>query len=188
MSDMKTEAPGVATNSIPGTNNFLKIAIGSALGLGLSPVAPGTLGALLGVLLHVLAALYLPFNFQIVTFAGALLLVAVANYLLTPWAREYWQSEDPRHFVLDEIAGYLMVPIFFHGGQLWQSVVWGFVLFRLFDIIKLPIARQIDRKMKNSWGILLDDLVSGGYAVIVMYIFLWIGPMLGIEKWLITPL
>lgn len=187
MNDTKSEIPGAHANSKQGTNNFLKIAIGSALGLGLSPVAPGTLGALLGVLLHVLVALYLPFNFQIVIFVGALIFVAAANYLLTPWARMYWHSEDPRHFVLDEIAGYLMVPIFFHGGQLWQSVVWGFVLFRVFDIVKLPIARQIDRKMKDSWGILLDDLVSGGYAVIVMYIFLWIGPMLGIENWLIAP-
>lgn len=187
MNDTKIIPPGAQADSKEKTHNFLKIAIGSALGLGLSPIAPGTLGALLGVLLHVLVALYLPFNFQIVIFVGALLLVAAANYFLTPWAREYWQNEDPRHFVLDEIAGYLMVPIFFHGGQLWQSVVWGFVLFRVFDIIKLPIARQIDRRMKDSWGILLDDLVSGGYAVIVMYIFLWVGPMLGIEKWLITP-
>jgi phosphatidylglycerophosphatase A len=175
------------TKSPANFGTFFKVAIGSALGLGLSPVAPGTLGALWGVLLHIFLGLYTsPFLQSLIAFA-ALILVSLANHLLTPWAREYWQSEDPRHFVLDEIAGYLMVPIFFHQGGLWQSVLWGFILFRLFDIIKLPPARQIDRKMKNSWGILLDDLVSGGYAVIVMYVFLWIGPAWGLEKWLITP-
>jgi phosphatidylglycerophosphatase A len=169
------------------SNVFFKVALGSALGLGLSPVAPGTLGALLGVLLHIFLGLYTSPLVQSLTAFAALILVSLANHLLTPWAREYWQNEDPRHFVLDEISGYLMVPVFFHQGELWQTVLWGFILFRLFDIIKFPPARQIDRNMKNSWGILLDDIVSGGYAVVVMYLFLWVGPLLGIEKWLITP-
>lgn len=155
------------------TRNLVYLAIGSALGLGLSPVAPGTLGTLLGVLLHLAAAYYLSSPLYIGVLIIALILVSYANHALTPWAREYWSSEDPRHFVLDEIAGYLVVPVLFHQWTSWKIALWGFALFRFFDIVKIPPARQIDRHMKNSWGILLDDLVSGAYAALVMYI-LWV--------------
>jgi len=164
MSKIAEQNRGGLSHSGSKTRDFVYLAIGSALGLGLSPVAPGTLGALLGVLIHLLAVSYLPAPFYIMVLIIALLLVSVANHLLTPWAREYWGSEDPRHFVLDEIAGYLMVPILFHQWAPWK---------RFFDIVKIPPARQIDRNMKNSWGILLDDLVSGAYAALVMYV-LWV--------------
>ena len=67
------------------------------------------------------------------------------------------------------------MPIFFHKGPTWQIALWGYILFRLFDIIKIPPARQIDRRMKDAWGILLDDVVSAFYALIVMYLgyYLW---------------
>jgi phosphatidylglycerophosphatase A len=47
---------------------------------------------------------------------------------------------------------------------LWAVVVFGFLLFRVLDIIKVPPARQIDRDWHGAWGILLDDVVSGLYA------------------------
>lgn len=160
--------------------------LGSALGLGLSPFAPGTCGTLLGVAAHILIATLLPTGWRTAALIAVLLLVCVANHLLTPWAREYWRSSDPKNFVLDEIAGYLIVPILFHHGELWQIIVWGFLLFRGFDLIKFPPARQIDRHMKNSWGIILDDIVSGFYAVAVMYCMFWIGQRYGLETWFFT--
>jgi hypothetical protein len=86
---------------------------------------------------------------------------------------------DPGHFVLDEIAGYLMVPLLLPQGTLWQVGFWGFLLFRVFDIIKIPPARQIDRNLHGPWGILLDDLVSGAYAALVLYAYRWLGPAFG---------
>jgi len=166
--------------------HYLNIIIGSALGLGLSPIAPGTCGALLGIIIHLFIVLFFPVSLQIIALIFLLFIIIILNHILTPWAIKYWKSDDPSHFVLDEIAGYLIVPILFHQGKLWQIILWGFLLFRVFDIIKLPGARQIDRKMKNSWGIILDDLVSGLYAVIMMYILLWLGPRIGLEKYLFT--
>lgn len=166
--------------------NYLYLAIGTALGLGLSPIAPGTCGTLLGVLLHVLIVLFLPATFQLTTIVFVFILVCIANNLLTPWAEAYWQSEDPGHFVLDEVAGYLLVPILFRQGQLWQVALWGFLLFRLFDIMKIPPAKQVDQSIHGAWGILLDDLVSAVYAVLVMYLLWWIGPKIGLENWLIS--
>jgi phosphatidylglycerophosphatase A len=156
--------------------NFFNNMIGSAFGLGLSPIMPGTFGALLGVLFHIVIVLFLPVRFQLILLIIVFCAVCMANHMLYPWAKEFWNSKDPQHFVLDEVAGYLFVPILFHNGEFWPTVIWGFVLFRIFDIIKLPIARQIDQNMHNAWGVILDDLVSAVYAVIVMLFLSWVGP------------
>ncbi|MFX0135525.1 MAG: phosphatidylglycerophosphatase A [Candidatus Hodarchaeota archaeon] len=165
--------------------NYFNIMIASGFGLGLAPIAPGTCGALLGIIIHILVAIYIVnIKIQIFALVFFLIIIIIANHLLTPWAVKYWKSDDPSHFVLDEIAGYLIVPIlFFYHGELWKIVLCGFLLFRIFDIIKLPGARQIDKKMKNSWGIILDDLVSGVYAVSVMYLLWWFAPQ-PFVKWL----
>ena len=94
---------------------------------------------------------------------------------ITPWAVAYWKDEDPGNFVLDEVAGYLVVPILFRGGDLYQVALWGFLLFRVFDIVKIPPARQIDQNLHGPWGIVLDDLVSGAYAALALYALSWLG-------------
>jgi phosphatidylglycerophosphatase A len=165
----------------------LKIAIGTGFGLGYFPIAPGSWAALLGVAFHVATALYVPDIWQTPLLIGAFLAVSAANHILTPWAETYWQCKDPGKFVLDEIAGYLIVPILFHHGRLWQVALWGFLFFRVFDVIKIPPARQIDRQMEGSWGILLDDVVSACYAVLAMYGLMWAGVQFGAEAWLIQP-
>lgn len=149
------------------------IFIGSGFGLGLSPIAPGSCGALLGVAAHILIWSYLPSAIRLYALVFIFLLVCAVHFLLTPWAVAYWRSKDPGHFVLDEVAGYLLVIILYRHGNLWQIALWGFLLFRLFDIIKIPPARQIDRNMPGAWGILLDDFVSAGYAVLAMFILKW---------------
>ena len=159
------------------SRDFIFNAIGSALGLGLSPIAPGSFGALLGVAYAVAVFLYLPLAWRPWAMGLGLAGVSAANHWLTPWAVSYWKDEDPGRFVLDEIAGYLMVPLLFPQGTLWQIGFWGFLLFRIFDVVKIPPARQIDRNMHGPWGILLDDLVSGAYAALVLYAYRWLGPI-----------
>lgn len=143
--------------------------IGSAFGLGLSPVAPGSFGALVGLAYAVGVFLLLPLAVRPWAIGIGLLLVGAANHGLTPWAVAYWKDDDPRHFVLDEVAGYLVVPLLIPQGSLWEVGFWGFLLFRIFDVVKIPPARQIDRNLHGPWGILLDDLVSGLYAALAIY-------------------
>jgi len=50
----------------------------------------------------------------------------------------------------------------------------------VFDILKIPPARQIDRNMHGGWGVLLDDLVSSGYALGVLYFMVWLSATM---KW-----
>lgn len=163
-----------------------RIFLASACYLGLSPIAPGTFGAMLGVLIHVLIVLVLPENLKIAALIVAFITICASHFMLTSWAEEFWHCKDPQNFVLDEVAGYLLVPILFHHGHPWQIVLWGFIWFRLLDIIKIPPARQIDRSMHGAWGILLDDLVSALYAVLVLFALMWIGPRLGVDAWLIS--
>ncbi|NLJ27614.1 MAG: phosphatidylglycerophosphatase A [Deltaproteobacteria bacterium] len=158
----------------------MRLLMATALGLGLLPGAPGTWGTLLGVLIHFFVIVSLPVEYISGALALALLMVCAGNIALAPWAMEYWKAKDPSRFVLDEVAGYLVVPLLFRHGEAWQVMLWGFLLFRLFDIIKIPPARQIDRMMSGGWGILLDDLVSGLYAALVMYAFRWMGALAGV--------
>ena len=54
----------------------------------------------------------------------------------------------------------------------WLSIVAGFLLFRFFDITKIPPARFFDQKMKNGYGVVLDDVVAGIYACLSLHLLL----------------
>lgn len=155
-------------------NDTIKLIICTAGGLGLSPYFPGSCAALSGVGIHLFIAYFVAPEYHKILLITAFLAVSLAHFLLNDWATTYWNEHDSKHFVLDEVAGYLVVPIFFSKGQPWQIALWGFLLFRFFDIIKFPIARMIDRQMKNALGVILDDVVSAFYALIVMFVGYWI--------------
>jgi phosphatidylglycerophosphatase A len=161
------------------SRDFVFNAIGSGLGLGLSPIAPGSIAALLGVAYAVPVFLFLPVESRPWVIGLGLAAVIAVNHWLTPWAVAYWNDHDPAHFVLDEIAGYLVVPLLLPQGTLWQIGFWGFLLFRIIDVIKIPPARQIDRSMHGPWGMVLDDIVSGVYAALVVYAYRWLAPSAG---------
>jgi phosphatidylglycerophosphatase A len=141
-----------------------RLLFASAFGLGLMPIAPGSFGALLGVGMHLSVVWLLPEKWQWATLVTCFAAVCVTHFWLTPWAQKYWNDSDPGQFVLDEVAGYLVVPLVVRAGPLWIIILAGFLLFRVLDIIKIPPARQIDRNWHGAWGILLDDIISGLYA------------------------
>ena len=144
--------------------------LASAFGLGLMPIAPGSFGALLGVGMHLAIVRFVAEAHQQGALIAGFLAVCVVHFMLTPWSQKHWNDTDPGNFVLDEVAGYLVVPLLIKTGPLWFIVVAGFLLFRILDIIKIPPARQIDQNIHDAWGILLDDLVSGLYASGIVYL------------------
>ena len=152
--------------------DVLFVFLGSAFGLGLLPIAPGSFGAITGVIIHVAIGLMAPAHLQILFISFAFVLVCGLHFCLTKWAQQFWACSDPKNFVLDEVAGYLLVPILFQGQSLWKTALLGFLLFRILDVIKIPPARQIDRDMHGAWGVILDDLVSAVYSAGVMYMLL----------------
>ncbi len=84
-------------------------------------------------------------------------------------ARESDQ-EDPSHVVIDEVAGQMIALI---GVPLrWQCLVASFILFRVFDIVKPPPLRRLE-KIEGGAGIVLDDVGAGLYAVIIVQVLVY---------------
>ena len=139
-------------------------------GAGKSPVAPGTVGSLVTslILLAIQHWLCLPLPFNLVLVAG-MILASIAAVMLGPWAIGHFSRKDPGAFVLDEVAGVcltmLLLPVRAGLAGLWV-VVTAFVAFRIFDVLKPPPCRQLE-KLPEGWGILADDLMAAVYANIL---------------------
>jgi phosphatidylglycerophosphatase A len=150
-------------NLIKNPIHFLSLGFGS----GLSPVAPGTMGTLVAVPLYLVLSHYLSqTGYAIVT----CVVMLVGVYLCEQTTRALGVHDHPA-IVWDEIAGYfitlLFVPVtFFH-------IVLGFVLFRLFDILKPWPVSVIDSRMKGGLGVMLDDVIAGLYALALMQLYLY---------------
>jgi phosphatidylglycerophosphatase A len=131
-------------------------------GSGYSPFASGTVGTLAAIPFYIwLARLPLPIY----------LLTLTAFFFLSCWvsgkAEIIFQEKDSGKIVIDEVVGYLvtMTAIPFD----WRYIVAGFFLFRLFDIVKPPPASWFDRKLKNGYGVVLDDVAAGVYAWLCLF-------------------
>jgi phosphatidylglycerophosphatase A len=123
---------------------------------GYAPVAPGTFGTLGAIPLYLALSRLAPGGYLAVT-AALVALGAVAAQR----AGRYWGVADASPIVIDEVAGYLvtlaLVPFS------WQAVAAGFVLFRIFDVLKPWPASAFDR-MKNGFGVVMDDVAAGVWA------------------------
>jgi|SRR6266496_1944408 len=81
-------------------------------------------------------------------------------------------NKDPQFVVIDEVAGQLIALI--TAPATWKSLLAGFILFRGFDIVKPPPVRQLER-LPQGFGIVLDDVGAGLYALAVMQLLLHFG-------------
>jgi phosphatidylglycerophosphatase A len=145
---------------------------------GLVPRAPGTAGTLVSALILAFA-LTLAYRLGASHWASQVIIVgigslaALACVQLGPWTVAHFGKKDPGPCVIDETAGFcitmLFLPITSQG--LWLTVVLAFIAFRVFDIIKPPPAKRLER-LPSGWGILMDDLLAGLYANIACQILL----------------
>ncbi|GAB3272889.1 phosphatidylglycerophosphatase A family protein [Parahaliea aestuarii] len=124
------------------------------LGSGLAPRAPGTFGTLAAVPLYLLAA-----QLGLVAYSAFLVLTfALGVYLCGRTSRELGVHDHPG-IVWDEFVGYWITMCAAPAGWLW--VATGFVLFRIFDILKPWPIGWLDRRVHGGLGIMLDDVVAG---------------------------
>ncbi|MCC6208082.1 MAG: phosphatidylglycerophosphatase A [Gammaproteobacteria bacterium] len=135
-------------------------------GLGAAPVAPGTFGTLLGIPLYLLLV-GLPLTVYLAVVA-LLFLVGIAACRVT--ARALGVHDHPA-IVFDEVVGYLVTMTLAPSGM-W-AIATGFALFRLFDIWKPWPIRWIDRRVHGGLGIMLDDLLAGVFALLVLQLIAW---------------
>ena len=145
-------------------------------GVGLLPFAPGTWGSLFGLILFFYTNIYLSINVQ---FFYLLLLVIILFAILVCYfaTKELSDNEkDQKSIVIDELAGVWIAFIPVSGIVMMQDFltysVLAFLLFRVFDIWKPYPIGFIDKKIKNHIGIVLDDLVAGIYAAIIIWLIL----------------
>ena len=166
MSDTPEPPPSEAPRR-GGLRDLPTAAFVTCFGLGNAPFAPGIFGTLGGVALAALAAftwpeLYLPLVI------AAVVIVSLGCAAAGGWAERTYGRKDPGAFVADEVAGYLVAAAWVSAPG-WNHLLAAFVLFRVFDIVKPPPAKRLE-KLPKGWGIVVDDLVAGAYALVVLVV------------------
>ncbi len=131
------------------------------LGTGLSPVAPGTAGSLLGLALA-WATMELPITARILV---TIALIVIGIWLCGESARRIAVHDHPG-IVWDEIAG-IYSALLVAPPSIWAWAL-GFGLFRLFDVWKPWPIRDLDHRLKGGLGIMLDDLVAALYTALIL--------------------
>ena len=130
-------------------------------GSGLARKAPGTAGTMAAVPVWLLVA-QLPLDaYLLVTALVCLLGIPICGRA----ARDFGVHDHPA-IVWDEIAGFLVTMVAAPVGWLWALL--GFVLFRLFDILKPWPIRVLDRRVHGGFGIMIDDIAAGILAALVL--------------------
>ncbi len=143
--------------------------LGTFFGTGFLRPGPGTWGSAAGLVLWLAVAHWAHFSrgqLALATAVAALIVVLVGIPASSIIVRESG-TEDPGFVVLDEVAGQWIALI----GATTRPWLWllAFLLFRVFDILKPPPARQFDR-MHGGFGIMIDDIAAGSYALALVWI------------------
>jgi len=155
-----------------GKMNCFFLAIATGLGVGYSPVVPGTMGTLVAIPVYLLLS-QIPFPLYELTL--------VTFFFLSSWisenAEKHFGKRDDQRIVIDEIMGFLVT-------MLWipktvRCLIFGFFLFRFFDILKPFPIRHLERKWKGGYGVVFDDVLAGVYANIILQIISYFTLSLG---------
>ena len=139
------------------------IALG--FGTGLAPFAPGTFGTLVAI----------PIAAVLWAYAGdaAFIVIVGVLFALGVWASALTGRNlgvpDHGAIVWDEVVAFLLVLFFVGDNPLRIGVA--FLLFRFFDIVKPPPIRQLDAALKNGFGVMADDILAAGYALLVLAVW-----------------
>jgi phosphatidylglycerophosphatase A len=181
--DVVTKAPTPAAPRRKTAVDYVALAI-STCGVGYFPIAPGTMGSLVGVGLYlslwagsyrVLEAnafvkrltpmhIWTP---QMAFMLVVIFLVTMAGIWAATRTEKLIRKKDPSIVVVDEVAGQMIAllsgPFWLHT---WWSIVTAFLLFRAFDIWKPYPIRKLEG-LESGLGIMADDLAAGAYALIV---------------------
>lgn len=166
MRDVSTQATRAGRR---GRLDTVAVVVASGLGLGYSPLAPGTFGSALGVGLFWLARNW-PAWAQV---AGIVLLflggTAAAGRLAAMLGKK-----DPGRVVIDEVAGMWVSLFLLPFGA--RTALLAFVAFRIADVVKPWPARQMEG-FPGGWGIMADDMMAGAYANLMVRVVLLVWPL-----------
>lgn len=152
-------------------NKIAKL-IGTSLGSGYAPFAPGTFGTIFGLICYVGMA----YGFGTVNTGNkslsldiTLIVLIILFTWLGTWSARVLESEwghDPGKIVMDETIGVWITILFIPFS--WTNVLLALIIFRFFDILKPLGIRSVDEKMGTPFSVMLDDIVAGLYSAVVM--------------------
>ena len=129
--------------------------------IGHSPFMPGTLGSLAGLLIYFVVKDKLP------VYAFSIIFLFALGILFSTEAEKIYKRKDAQMIVIDEACG-MMLSLFLVPYNVW-IMLSGFILFRVFDILKPPPAKRME-KLTGSMGIMFDDIVAALYTNFILQI------------------
>lgn len=137
-------------------------------GSGLSPIMPGTMGTLLAIPLYLLMA-----QTSLLVYLAITLLSVVIGIFLCGYSSKKLGVHDHSGIVWDEFSGFwismIAIPLS------WSTVLAGFLLFRLFDIVKPWPISLADKHISGGFGIMFDDILAGAAAWLCLFTLVQLG-------------
>jgi phosphatidylglycerophosphatase A len=146
----------------------LGVFIATSAGAGYFPIAPGTVGSAVGVGLY-----WLTRGFSARWQVGLLVAISVIGVWASGVAARHFDREDPGYVVIDEVAGQLLTLLLLNVGLIGATL--GFLIFRIFDIVKPWPARRFE-DFPGGLGIMADDLMAGAYGWLLLWGLLKVVP------------
>jgi phosphatidylglycerophosphatase A len=149
--------------------------IATGAGAGFAPVAPGTLGAIEGVVIFLIFNSIANNRFFLAPLWSVVLLtvINIALLLVGVWAAgracELWALEDPSQIVVDEVSGQLIALTPLIAAPSLAGILVAFLLFRFFDIFKPYPIRKLER-LRAGFGVMADDALAGIYAGALVWV------------------
>ena len=157
------------------TFNYLFV---TCFGIGSFKFAPGTITSLITTVF--LYSLFHIINLPNITILIILLIVFIYSFYAVSEYIKYNENKDPKEVVVDEFIGQ-SIPIYLYEiahrsakdtNEAVLFYLYIFILFRYFDIKKPFPVSFFDKKFKNSFGVIMDDVVAGLYVVLTLIIFM----------------
>lgn len=164
---MKSRRP----TPVPGSGRFplLPKLIATSFGFGYLPVAPGTWGAIFGVLIWL--PLYLCCTPEAILWGtiGGAVFFAVTGTWASSVSERYW-GKDPVIACVDETVGQLisLIPLYCVPTSHWWEILLSLALFRFFDIAK-PLGIRKCEALPRGYGMMADDILAAVYACIILF-------------------
>ena len=150
---------------------LLPMLIASGFGVGFSPIAPGTVGAIFAICCWLgLSLFFSASDVWWLTMVVILFFVRVGIWAANR-LQPYW-GEDPSQIVVDEMVG-MWIPLLIVPIEKIEYILMAFLLFRFFDIVK-PLGIRKMEYLPGGVGVMLDDVLSGIYSFIVLIVIRWI--------------
>jgi phosphatidylglycerophosphatase A len=138
--------------------------IAFGFGSGALPVAPGTFGTLVAIPCYLLLSQLSP---------NAYLTFTLCFIIFSSWLCDYiskcTHTQDHPGMCIDEFAGFFVTMLYLPANGLW--IVMGFILFRIFDIVKPWPINYVDKNIHGGFGMVLDDVMAGILSCIILHVW-----------------